>query len=113
MTDHYRKAKEYFIGYKTGHESNMVSPVSKKRVAKISHYRIPERSTRENGSTKLQTDFKKDSAVACTSALKLDTIGRSMVLNAPIVRIGTISVTRLDAKVELTLSFASVTRLDA
>ena len=86
MTDHYRKAKEYFIGYKTGHESNMVSPVSKKRVAKISHYRIPERSTRENGSTKLQTDFKKDSVVARI-------IGRSMVANVLSVRIGAISVT--------------------
>ena len=86
MTDHYRKAKAYFIGYKTGHESNMVSPVSEKRVTKTDHYRIPERSPRENGSTKLQTDFKKDSVVARI-------IGRSMVANVLSVRIGAISVT--------------------
>ena len=86
MTDPYRKAKEYFIGYKIGYESNMVSPASKKRVAKTSHYRIPESSTQENGSTKLQTDFKKDSAVARI-------IGRSMVVNVLSVRIGAISVT--------------------
>ena len=86
MTDHYRKAKEYFIGYKTGHESNMVSPASKKRVGKAAHYRISERLTRKNGSTKLQTDFKNDSAVARI-------IGRSMVANVLSVRIGAISVT--------------------
>ena len=86
MTDHYRKVKQYFIGYKTGHESNMVSPTSKKRVAMAAHYRILERSTRENGSTKLQTDFKKDSVVARI-------IGRSMVANVLSVRIGAISVT--------------------
>jgi len=64
----------------------MVSPASKKRVARTAHYMIPERSTRENGSTKLHTYFKKDSAVARI-------IGRSIVANVLSVRIGAISVT--------------------
>ena len=75
----------------------MVSPASKKRVGKAAHYRISERSTRENGSTELHTDFKKDSAVARI-------IGRSMVGNAPSGRICVISVTRLDVKVEPSVS---------
>ena len=92
--------------FKVKHESNMVSPASKKRVVKTFHYRIPERSTRENGSTKLQTDFKKDSAVARS-------IGRFIVANTPSGRIGVISVTRRDVKVELSLSCTSASKLNA
>ena len=39
-------------------------------------------------------------------------IGRDMSSTVPFVRIGAISVTRLDAKVKLTVLFTSVTRLD-
>ena len=83
----------------------LIQPL-KKRVAKTSHYRILERLTRENDSTKLQTNFKKGSAVARI-------ISRSMVANTPSGRIGVISVTRLDVKVELSVSCTSVSKLNA
>ena len=100
MTDHYRKAKEYVIGYKLDMNTTWLVHPLKKRVPKTSHYRIPEILTRENSSTKLHTDFKQDSAMARI-------IGRSMVANALSGRIGVISVTRLDIKVEPSLSCTS------
>ena len=50
--------------------------------------------------------------LASALVTRLDANVRHMVSSVPFVRIGTISLTRLDAEVELTLSFASVTRLD-